>query len=399
MNRVRRALVVVLVVVAMVAAACGDDDDDTAAGGDGTDSGQVDAGEVTVEIDTATDELNAAFFAYFPDTVKVRPGDTIVYHSNFSGEPHSIAFGSAVQTAIDEFQKLTPEQLESEGPPPPELDAAFAKIPPMLPDGPGDANQNSVNPCFVESGDIPSDTTKPCPVTEPSPFTGEEVFYNSGFLPDGETFELTLADDIAPGTYEGFCTLHFTEMISTIEVVAEGTDVASSDAVAEEGQQQEDALVEKIVPARERAEADAAAGTIAAGAGDENVSNALVAEFLPGEVEVAAGDQITWNIIGPHTISFNAPEDARTIIVEDDNGQFHLVEKALSPAGYEAPPPPEGEPEDPPPPVDGGTWDGAGFFNSGIQFDGTFLLKITRPGSYEYACLIHPDMEGTVTVT
>ena len=390
-----------LVVVAMVAVACGDDDDDdTTAGDTGTDNGQVaDTGEVTVGIDAETDDVNASFFAYFPDTVKVHPGDTIVYESHFTGEPHSIAFGTVVQTAIDEFQKLTPEQLESEGPPPPELDAAFAKIPPMLPEGPGDAHQNSVNPCFVTTGEIPSDTTKPCPVTEPEPFTGEEVFYNSGFLPDGETFELTLADDIAPGTYEGFCTLHFTEMISTIEVVAEDTELPSADDVAEEGQTQEDEFVEALVSAKERAEGETTAGTIAAGGGDESVRAALLAEFLPAEAQVKAGDQITWNIIGPHTISFNAPEDARTLMVEDDDGLFHLAEKAVSPAGYEPPPPPEGEPEGPPPPVDGGTWDGTGFFSSGLQFGPSFLLKITRPGTYEYVCLIHPDMEGTLTVS
>ncbi len=42
---------------------------------------------------------------------------------------------------------------------------------------------------------------------------------------------------------------------------------------------------------------------------------------------------------------------------------------------------------------------GTGFFSSGIAFGGDFLLTFTEPGSYEYVCLIHPDMEGTVTVT
>ncbi|MEO6652355.1 MAG: hypothetical protein ABIP17_06840, partial [Ilumatobacteraceae bacterium] len=128
--------------------------------------------EFTVMIDGRVDEFNGAFFAYFPDKLTVHPGDTIVYHSMFSGEPHSVAFGDVPQTAVDEFQKLTPEQLQSEGPPPPELEAAFALIPSMLPDGPGDANQNSVNPCFVEAGEeIPTDPAQQCPVTEPSPFT------------------------------------------------------------------------------------------------------------------------------------------------------------------------------------------------------------------------------------
>ena len=400
MVRTRRAFVALMVLIALIAAGCGDDDDETTEAGTEQDDGQsAESGEIAVDIDGKADDLNASFFAYFPDKVTVHPGDTIVYKSHFTGEPHSIAFGSTVQTAIDEFQKLTPEQLESEGPPPPEVDAAFSKIPAMLPEGPGDAHQNSVNPCFVVSGEIPSDTAKPCPVTEPEPFTGEEVFYNSGFMPDGATFELELADDIAPGTYEGFCTLHFTEMISTIEVVAEDTDVPSADDVAESGQAQLAELVAKLGPAKEKAEADAKPGAAAAGTGDESVRSALVTEFLPTETEVKAGEQITWTITGPHTISLGVPEDARTLMIEADDGTFHLNEKSVSPAGYEPPPPPEGEPEGPPPPIDGGTWDGTGFFSSGIQFEGDFLLKISKPGTYEYVCLIHPDMEGTVKVS
>ncbi len=101
----------------------------------------------------------------------------------------------------------------------------------MLPEGPGDANQAAVNPCFVTGGELPTDPTQQCEVTQPPPFTGTELFYNSGFLPDGEMFELRLADDIAPGTYVGFCTLHFTEMISEVTVVPEDQPIPSSEEV------------------------------------------------------------------------------------------------------------------------------------------------------------------------
>ena len=60
---------------------------------------------------------------------------------------------------------------------------------------------------------------------------------------------------------------------------------------------------------------------------------------------------------------------------------------------------PPGEEEGPPPPVDAGTWNGEGFFNSGIMFGGDFTLSFSEPGTYEYDCLIHPGMQGTVTVT
>ena len=59
-----------------------------------------------------------------------------------------------------------------------------------------------------------------------------------------------------------------------------------------------------------------------------------------------------------------------------------------------------GKPE--PPIVDWGTWDGSGFWWSGVPFSDAYIqdtLRISTPGTYRYACLIHPPMVGTVTVT
>ncbi len=355
--------------------------------------------EYTVFVDGRVDEFNGAFFAYFPDTITVHPGDTIVYKSVFSGEPHSVTFGSVVETAIDEFRKLTPEQLQSEGPPPPELEAAFGAIPAMLPDGPGDANQNSVNPCFVSEGEaVPDDVSTQCPVTEPSAFTGTETFYNSGFLPDGEIFSMEIAEDIAPGTYLAFCTLHFTEMISEVTVVPADEPVPTPDEVAALAQEQLDKFVDEMLPTVDAAKAAATPGKVLAGLGSEAVPAVLDVDFIPADATAAAGEAVTWSIVGPHTVSFNPPESARTILVKGEDDGYHLVEEAVAPAGYEPPPPSEGEGDGPPPPVDGGTWDGTGFFSSGIMFGGDFTLAITSPGTYDYICLIHPEMQGTVTI-
>jgi plastocyanin len=405
MRRLQRGLFCALCALALIAAGCGGDDDDadvaadddtTTTAGDG-DEPSGEANEITVEIDGHVDDFNTSFFAYFPDEVTVHPGDTITYRSNFTGEPHSIAFGTLVEDAVAEFRKLTPEQLESDGPPPPELDAAFAKIPPMLPEGPGDAIQSSVNPCFMATGEPPAEEA--CEVQEPEPFTGEEAFYNSGFLADEETFELQLADDIEPGTYVGFCTLHFTEMISEVTVVAADEEVPSADEVAEEAEEQKQSLAEQVASGYEEAKAGAGPGAVSAGLGSEEASNVLVVEFLPEDVEVAAGDIVTWTVTGPHTISFNASEELRVLLNRGDDGAYHFNEESVTPAGFDAPPPPEGEPTGPPPPLDAGEWDGTGFLSSGILFFGEFKVAITEPGTYEYVCLIHPDMEGTVTVT
>lgn len=403
-----RRCVWVVCVLALVAAGCdggaGLDEDIT--GGTQTDEpddtespDSQGAAEVSVQIDGQAADYNSSFLAYFPDEVTVHPGDTVVYESVFTGEPHSITFGTVVQDAVDAFAALPPEALESEGPPPPEIEEAFGKIPSMLPEGPGDADQRSVNPCFVPAGEeIPEDGAEPCPVTEPEPFTGTETFYNSGFLADGERFEMQLADDIEPGTYTGFCTLHFTEMTSTIVVVPEDQEIPGADEVADEGQAQLEAIASTLAPAVEAAAEEVPEGEVLAGVTDEDVSGALANEFIPADLEVDAGEPVTWNVNGPHTVSFNAPEDVRVLLGRGDDGFYHLNEQAVMPAGFEAPPPPEGEPEGPPPPLDAGTWDGTGFLSSGILFGGPFVLTISEPGTYEYICLIHPDMEGTVTV-
>ena len=177
------------VLVGMVAA-CGDDDDgaaDTAAGATTDDTSAAteatteatgattaaattppvaEPAEYTVMIDGRVDEFNGVFFGYFPDKVSVHPGDTIVYHSMFTGEPHT-ARSARPSRRGQRLQASTPSSSPEEEPPPPELEAAFALIPAMLPDGPGDANQNSVNPCFVAEGEeMPADRAAQCDVTE-----------------------------------------------------------------------------------------------------------------------------------------------------------------------------------------------------------------------------------------
>ena len=59
-------------------------------------------------------------------------------------------------------------------------------------------------------------------------------------------------------------------------------------------------------------------------------------------------------------------------------------------------------PDDGPPSHDGGTYDGEGFWSSGLIGAGPYLeytMRITKPGTYAYACLLHPPMVGTIKVT
>lgn len=361
--------------------------------------------EVGVDSASGEDAWAGGYIHYFPDKVTVHPGDTVTYKSTFTGEPHSVAFGTDIQALIELFRSQPPEVQSGQAPPPPEAEAKFnelqAKVPPMFPEGEGDALQNSVNPCFVATGDIPADSTKQCPVTTaPGPFDGTATFWNSGFMEDGATFEMKLADNIKPGVYLGYCTLHQVGMITEIDVVAPDQPAESAADVAAAGQQQLADINAKISGAVDEASKSAKPGTVLAGVDGPGVPG-FASAFLPADTSIKAGETVTWTLSqnAPHTVSFNPSEAARTIIMKGPDGGYHLNPESFAPAGFTPPagPPPTGDA--PPPPLDGGSWDGTGFFSTGVVFGGTFTLTFTTPGTYPYVCLIHPDMKGTVTVT
>lgn len=100
-----------------------------------------------------------------------------------------------------------------------------------------------------------------------------------------------------------------------------------------------------------------------------------------------------------HTISFEVPEYFPVVEFAED-GTVRLNPKLQpSAGGASEPAEPEGEGVFE---VDGGSYDGEGFWSSGLlgaQPYVEYTLRITEPGSYRYACLIHPPMVGTVVVT
>ncbi len=121
----------------------------------------------------------------------------------------------------------------------------------------------------------------------------------------------------------------------------------------------------------------AAAGPVTwsvdAGTGDETGVAAL--KFYPAALTIDAGDTVTWKVAGnAHTISFLT-------------------------AGQTPP-----SPEDPAAqaPAGGTTFDGSTFTSSGIKVPApgqdTYSLTFPTAGTYTFHCLIHPGMEGTLTV-
>jgi plastocyanin len=110
-----------------------------------------------------------------------------------------------------------------------------------------------------------------------------------------------------------------------------------------------------------------------AGTGDTTGVAAL--KFYPAALTVDAGDTVTWKVAGnAHTISFLT-------------------------AGQTPP-----SPEDPAAqaPAGGATFDGSAFTSSGVKFPApgqdSYSLTFPTAGTYAFHCLIHPGMDGSLTV-
>jgi plastocyanin len=370
-----------------------------------------------VQVDGKTAAFAAEYIAYFPNEVQAHPGDEVDFTDVFSGAPHTVTLGKAV----DDLFALEAKACPNGGP---AADPACAKGLPaqyadqyntlngklvnLLPQKPGDAPQAAANACFLATGDMPSDGSACAKTNQPS-FDGTQTVYNSGVLEDQVPFKVKLADNIAPGTYNYFCLLHREGMSGTITVVAKNTKVATPAEVTKKGTDQLSGIVAKLKPEFDKL-ASLKADTAQAGALSKDAQNGIVAEFGPKEISIPVGGSVTWTVLGPHTISFNAPESARPIIKKGGDGAFHINQEGAAPApeggaGQPAPDPNAPPPTENAPPtlIDAGTWDGTGLHSSGLILSFppalfSYKLTFTTAGTYKVVCLVHPDMEGTVKV-
>jgi plastocyanin len=360
----------------------------------------------TVQVDGSTDKFNAAFLAYFPNQVTARPGDTVSFKENWTGEPHTVTMGTLVETGLKAAQAAGPNAQQT----PPD----FAKLPTLLPQGPGDFQQNAAQPCYLSTGAPPSDPNTPCAKAQQTPtaFDGTQTYYNSGFLPEGDTFAVKLSPNIKPGEYHYYCNLHGPDMSGSIVVKDKNASIPAQSDVDKAATSQKDVLVNKILPAHN----DAMAGKFplpgvknVAGYLSQDIPTVVINEFIPAEIQAKVGEKVTWTVLGPHTLSFGkAPIAPGKFVSKSPDGAWHLNLAAGAPVGF--PPPPE-PPSGPPPanaspvtPINGGTFDGTGFKSTGALLGfGPPLpqpsLTFTKPGTYAYVCLIHPKMGGTVKVT
>jgi len=393
----RRTVVVVLVGLALVATGCGKSSKKSSKKAKATTA----AATRTVNVDGQTDKFNGAFLAYFPNDVQVRPGDTVDFKEIWTGEPHSVTMGTLVEAGLA-AQKAVPQGAPDA--------PGFAALPHMLPEGPGDANQNAAQPCFLESEKPPADAKTACPKSAQPAFNGRQSYYNSGFLPEGKMFSVKLADDVAPGQYHYYCNLHGADMSGTITVKAKGEAIPTQADVDTAAAQQRDDIVNKLLPLYENAKKGQ--GVVGAKnlAGFATDGPGLIDEFIPPVIDAKVGEKVTWAVLGPHTISFNAPTDAAPVLAVAPDGSVHLKPASMGPAGGPGVTPPQrtGPPPSGPPKLgkvtDGGRFDGTGFRSSGFVPPGPppalgYSLTFTKAGTYSYVCLVHPKMGGVVKVT
>lgn len=186
-------------------------------------------------------------------------------------------------------------------------------------------------------------------------------FANSGLMRAGQSWSLTFTQ---PGTYRYICLVHGPIMMGVVIV---------------HPQQQGQGHLWIVQ-----------AGDSQAAASDAH--NTTVSDsFYPRHLTIHAGDTVEWTPGGFHTVSFGPEaliqqlEKTLIMAVPQPGGgppQLQINPKVAFPSG-------------------GPTYNGTGFVNSGILVlpkPHPFKLTFTTPGTYTYDCLVHPDMDGTITV-
>ena len=112
----RAILCVVVAVFSLGVAACG---------GSSGSSAQT----RTVQVDNTTGKYNGSFLAYFPNDVTVHPGDTVDFHENWTGEPHTVTMGTLVDAGLKIRTMRLPDRFQEHDKPEKQYDEARLNAP------------------------------------------------------------------------------------------------------------------------------------------------------------------------------------------------------------------------------------------------------------------------------
>jgi plastocyanin len=312
--------------------------------------------------------------AFFPSNVTIRVGQSLTWQ--FRGF-HTVTFPGATQN-------------------PPFIVPQSGSVQPLLNDAAGNAFWwvGKAPRLIIDPSAVPGQTTPTISSSRQVRGSGllRVLFSTPAHPPAPYTLTFT-----KPGVYRYLCTVH-QGMRGTVRVLAKAHP-ASPAAVAKNGANQLAAILRELKGLDTQTPPDA--HTVLIGAGSK--SGAEVASFYPSSLTVATGDVVTF--------THNDPTDIHTVTFGPEPYTLAIENNLFQPEG--TPPTPFANPlfvlsSDPPPvspvPYDG-TNHGNGYLNSGILFPQQaptgphqYFVKFTKPGTYRYECVIHPNMDGTIVV-
>lgn len=315
-------------------------------------------GEAGVEEQEAGPAGAWQFMRFYPDTITINVGDTIVWKQN-SAEPHTVTF----------------------------LKPGDKTAPLVIPEG-KDSQRMIFNPdVIMPQGSASYDGAA---LTGSGQMGGEPQF--------PKEYKLTFTK---PGTYEYICAFH-PMMKGKIIVQAAGQSYpqtqAQIDAAAKAQLEADTQAALKVKP--ETTQAATRAGTkgstiheVKIGYGDGVMA---WMRFSPANLTINVGDTVEWTQADtdtPHTVSFlDQGKEPEMVLAEKQTAgppKLVLNPEVLQPAG-------------------GTTYSGRGYFNSGFIWGTkdptpgprTYSLTFDKAGTYKYTCILHDGMgmRGTITV-
>jgi len=264
---------------------------------------------------------------------------------------------------------------------------------------PGATGNPAALPQFVPGEPFPNGRVSGAgfsPIGTEGPYDGASLVSSGRLVSrDNPLFSLTFT---AAGVFRYLCLVHV-GMSGTVVAVPAGAALPETPAqVQARGQAEATAILnnmragaQTVVLADAAAPSGTAVHTVAAGI--SNGSGGSATRFAPAALTVQRGDLVAWELTDPldaHTITFTsgAPVPDFVEVVPQPDGTVLFAQRAelFGPAG-------------------GTTYTGVGLFNSGQLLGGArgriaFVAAIDAPaGTYQYVCLIHPEMSGTITVT
>jgi plastocyanin len=370
----------------------------------------------TVLADFNLDEYANAYEAFFPRFISAHPGDTVTFNQSWTGDPHTVTLGTAVDKAMGPLLPYLKGTLPLPSEEPPEVAQAFAAMPQFFDPN---INQLAAQPCYVRRGAVPTGDTPCAKAVQNQPdFDGTQPFYNSGFIHyagnNGNRFQLKLADNIKPGEYSFYCLVHGPAMGGSITVKPKSAAVPGQSSINARARALLDQFARELKPVHDDAvagKAIPAGADILAGTAPADSTNPLDSmedlEFFPSTYHGRVGQKVTWFVGSQpaHTVSFHVPTYVPVIFVDKDGtvrGNPKTTDAQGGP-GYPASDQPQSPDEPTPPPVrvDAGNYDGSHFLSSGAPFGGSMYYSVTftKAGTYHYACLLHPRMIATVVVS